>query len=170
MDILIICLCIALEIGLCVLFVRSRRSALLWAMGLVLLLSIGGVLVHRFVVAWLERPERAINAAAAELEANNEKGVLAYVAPQAKELRDLIHSGMQRVVFSRVAITRLVVFTNDAADPPTAKAHVQGNASFQVRLGEIPVGGYQVKDLSLDLRREGNRWLISGFDWKDRPY
>jgi hypothetical protein len=165
----IICIGIAVEAVLGLILLRTGRGVLLWAMGGMLLLVLGGVLLERLVVTEKERVEDTIYGAIAALEANNEKGVFEYIVPPAVELRALVHSGMQRVQVTSVKLTRLELDINDLTSPPTAEAHIQGIISVEDRTGSAPYQNFGIRELVLELRRDPNRWVITGYVWKDRP-
>jgi hypothetical protein len=165
----ILCIGIFVEAALGLILWRTGRGAILWAMAGTMLVVLGGVLLERMVVTERELVEQTIDEAAAALEANDEHRVFEYIVPSAIELRALVHTGLQRAEVTRAKITGLDIDINDLTSPPTAEVHVHGSLSFKDRHGESPFDSYPINQLSLNMRRDPQRWIITGYTWKDRP-
>jgi len=165
----ILCIGLLAEAVLGLIMLRTGRGVIFWPMGGVLLLVLGGVLLEWLVVTEKERVAEAIDGAAAALEANDEKAMTLYLAKEAANLRAEVHWAMTRVEFTKAKITRLEIDINELSSPPTAKVHVQGYLMFNDRKGEYPYHTQPVKELTLDLRRDSDRWVITGYTYSDDP-
>jgi hypothetical protein len=81
----------------------------------------------------------------------------------------LVNWAFEEADFTDAKITTLDVQSiNQLTSPPTAKVHVKGIVFFRDRSGQDPYGKRLV-DLTLELRLESDRWLISGYEWHDDP-
>ena len=148
---------------------RTGRGVLLWAMGGVLALLLVGVGLEWLVVTEGEQVEATLEDVAAAVGANDQPGVLRHVDPSAAETRRLINWGFGRVDFTEAKITHLEVQNiNHLTSPSTARVRVKGIVYFQVRRGEDPYGKRPV-NLTLELRRGSDRWLITGHKWHGDP-
>jgi len=147
----------------------TRRGVLLWAMAGVLVLVLAGVGLEWLVVTERERVEGTVEDAAAAVRANDRQGLLQCVHPSAGDARRLVNWAFEQADFTDAKITHLEVQSiNELTSPPTAKVHVIGNVFFNDRSGQDPYGKRHV-DLTLELRLESDRWLISGYVWHDDP-
>jgi hypothetical protein len=147
----------------------TRRGVLLWAMAGVLVLVLAGVGLEWLVVTEGERAEATVEGAAAAVRANDRQGLLQRIHPSAGDARRLVNWAFEQVDFTDAKITHLEVQSiNHLTSPPTAKVHVKGIVFFRDRARQDPYGKRPV-DLTLELRLQSGRWLISGYEWHDDP-
>jgi hypothetical protein len=155
---------IAAEVVLGVILLRSGRGVLIWAMAGVLVLMLAGVGLEWLVVTDREQVEATLEGAAAAVAANDRDALLANIHSSATELRRLIHTRFHQLNFTGARIATLEVQNiNHLVSPPTARVHIMGIISFEDRRGEIPYKNYR-REMTLELRRESDRWLITGFE------
>jgi len=159
---------VALEVILGLILLRTGRGVLLVAIGVVLLVVLAGVGLERVVVTERERVEAVFYAGAAALEANDRQAILALIDPSDDDTRKLMEWALRRVHFVRVKINELSIEVDDAADPPTARAHLIGIVGFNDRRGEYPYGTRPV-DFTAELHRRDGRWLFTGHALKNDP-
>jgi hypothetical protein len=150
-----------------IILLRTGRGVILWAMGGVGLLVAGGLLLERAVVTERERVAADIDAMAAALGANDQKGVEAWIAKDAAQVRGLVQFGFQHAKFTKAKITSLEITVNNHTSPPTAQAILSGSVYF--RANDYPYEGYPVKDLTLELEQHSGRWLIASCQWPEDP-
>ena len=163
---------IAAEAVLGIILVRTGRGILIWAMAGVLVLVLALVGLERLVVTDGERIEATLEGAAAALQANDSRRLLQgeeYFASSAVKTRARVRQGLSRVEFTNVRITNLEIKINRYTSPHTAKAHIRGTVQFKDRRGEVPYQSYPLKELTVELRRGPDRWLITGHEWHDDP-
>jgi len=160
---------IVAEAVLGIILLTTRRGVLLWAMAGVLVLVLAGVGLEWLVETERERVEGTVEGAAAAVRANDRQGLLQQVDPSAGDARRLVDWAFDQVDFTDAKITTLEVQSiNQLTSPPTAKVHVKGIVFFKDHSGQDPYGKRQV-DLTLELRLQSGRWLISGYEWPDDP-
>jgi hypothetical protein len=159
---LILALAIVLEAILAVALVRSGRVAVIGPMLVVALLGGTGLVVEYMIVTPNEQVEEALDGVARALTANSLPGVLACLAPDATELRDLAKASLPQLRFTEAKIRDLRISINRFVDPPTAKADFLGVLSVKDAHGQFPYEHY-LERLSVTLRQEGNRWLLTGY-------
>jgi nucleotide-binding universal stress UspA family protein len=113
--------------------------------------------------------EATVEAAAAAVAANDRAGLLAHIHPSASEARRLVNWAFGEADFTDAKITHLEVLSiNDLTSPPTAKVDVKGFVFFTPDYGEDPYGKRFV-NITLELRLDAGRWLITGYQWHDDP-
>ena len=160
---------IVAEAALGIAVLTTRRGVLLWAIAGVLVLVLAGVGLEWLVVTERERVEATVEGAATAVRANDRQGLLQQVDPSAGDARRLVNWAFDRVDFTDAKITHLEVQSiNELTSPPTAKVHVKGIVFFRDRAGQDPYDKQPV-DLTLELRLQSGRWLISGYEWPDDP-
>lgn len=148
---------------------RTGRGVLLWAMGGVLALVLLGVGLEYLVVTEREQVETTLDEVAAAVGRNDRSGVLSHIHPSAAETRQLVNWGFGLASFTDAKITYLEVENiNHLTSPPTARVRVKGIVFFKDRRGEDPYGKRPV-NLTLELRRGSDRWLITSHQWHDDP-
>lgn len=155
------------EAILAIVLLRTGRGVLLWAMIGVGLLVGGALWLERAVVTEREEVEAAIDAMAAALGANDQKGVESWIAKDAKEVRALVQYGFQHAKFTEAKITKLEIIVNRHTSPHSAEAQLSGVIQFDSK--EFPYKSYMVKDLALELEQQSGRWLIAAYRWPDDP-
>ena len=163
---------IVAEAVLGIILLTSRRGALLWAMGGVLVLMLAGVGLERLVVTEWEQVEATLEGAAAALQANDQTRLLGseeFLAESAVETRGRVRYALNRIEFTKVKITDLEIKINRLTSPPTATARVAAYVRFEDPTGQIIHEKYLIKDLNLRLRQTPQGWRIVGHQWKNDP-
>ena len=140
--------------------VTYQRAVVLLALVGVLVLMVAGVVLERLVVTEVERVEASLDGAAAALEANDLEEALQYVSPSADNTRNRAGDVLRWVRFTDVKVNNLEVTINDLTSPPTAEAKFNGVFHFEDRTGQLLRESYAV-GLTVELRLEGDRWLIT---------
>ena len=159
---------IVVEAILGVMLLRTGRGMLLGVMAGVLLLVLAGVGLEWLVVTDTERIEATLKETAAALEANDLQRVQATCCESAVHTRSEAARALNWVRFTGVKITDLQVKINRLTSPPTAKAQFIARVSAVDRKG-VFANGTQIIGFTLDLRQQGDRWLISGHELKNAP-
>ncbi len=137
----------------------TRRGVLLWPMAGVLGLVVLGVVVGWLVETEVERVEKALYAAAAAVEQNDQKRAADFIARSASDTLQRAVYYMNRVQFSRVKLRGMKVTINELTSPPTAEARFFGTAQFKDRVGEYPYNTYAA-DFLVDLVQEDGTWKV----------
>lgn len=158
---------IVVEALLVVALVRTGRAVLLAGMGLVAAFVLAGLLAERAIVTPREEVENALDGAAAALVANDLPGVLRFLAPDAAQLRGEAEANMPQLHFSEAKIRDLQIAINRYVTPPTAVAQFLGVISVEDARGELPHEHY-LEHFTVNLRRDGDRWLLTGVDRQPR--
>lgn len=153
-----------IEALLAVALVKSGRAVLLLVMVGVLALILGGVLVERLVVTEREQIEATLDGVSHELEANDVEGVLSWIDPQAQALRAEVRDKVPQARITEVRLFDLRINVNHYVTPPTAAAEFTGRIRGAYR-GQAPASGegMVLRRLTVDFRRQGDRWLITGY-------
>ena len=135
------------------------------AMGIVLLLGLALVLVERFVVTETEEVEDTLQAVAAALETNDLAAVMAFLAGDASNIRAAAQNWLPQaqITAARVGSDLRITF-GEGADPLTAEATFTGRISRVVNNPQelLPYREF-VQKFTLDLRKEGDRWLLTDY-------
>ena len=147
------------EIALAIALVRTGRGALLVAMGIVLLATIGLLGLEWVVVTETEEVEDALGALEVALEANDPEQVLALFSPTSPR-RAEVESVLKRFVVRDARIGRdLELVINHLTSPPSARAYFTGRIEGHDTRREIPYENL-IRKFKVTLRREADRWLI----------
>ncbi|HZZ73379.1 MAG TPA: hypothetical protein VFE24_14085 [Pirellulales bacterium] len=153
-----------IEIGLIALLVKSGRGMWIYVMAAVALLTGGLVCLERLVVTPREQVEKALYAAAAAVESNNLNAVLDTISPTAKEMRADLRARLPNYKIDRVSIkSDLAITVNDLTAPPTARAEFHVVVTGGDRAGNFHDMSYPIF-LTVYFERQGDRWLMSGYD------
>ena len=146
---------------------RTRRGAVIAAMGLVAVLTGFGLAVERWVVTDREAVEDTLRAAAAAVRAGDEGRVLRFIAPEATKVQEVVRGYLSRAEFDSIVIR--------APDTQITKgaqrtARVRFTARGKGRLkGGIEVGREEFAVfLEVRLRKEGEAWLVTGYEELNR--
>ncbi|MBN2476728.1 MAG: hypothetical protein JXB62_19110 [Pirellulales bacterium] len=160
---------IVAEAVLGILLLRTGRGVLLAAMLGVLVLVLAGVGLEWLVVTETERIEQTLFEAAAAVEANRQEDVLRLIDPANTESQRLIRWALGRFTFTKAKITHLEVKNiNRLTSPPTAEVELVGSVSVRGGPSDIPYESRPIK-FDVKLRRQQDRWVISGHVWHDAP-
>ena len=152
---------IVVEAILAACLIGTRRGVLLAPMAGVLVLVLLGVVVERIVVTEVERVEAVLDGVAAALKANDLDRVQQYLSRSAVQSRHRAQWALGRVEILKAKISNLEITVNDLTSPPTAKAKFSGMASFNDRKGEWPYHSHYCPSIVVELRLEGDRWMIT---------
>jgi len=151
---------IVAELILGSMLVRTSRGVWLWPMGGVFLLTLGGVVLER----WIETPKEQIAStlyeAASALEQQDVDRLFEHISSTAHYTPQRARSVLQHYRFQQARITHLEIEINELTSPATAVAQVVGWISVEDRHGE-PIYTGQVR-LEVQLRWEKDRWRITG--------
>ncbi len=157
---------IVLVVALAIVLVRTGRAAALVAMGCVLALTIGFVILERAVVTEVESVEDALEAVAAALESNDPPTVLALLSPASPRRRE-VESVMSRLRIREANVGGdLEIRTNALTSPPSASAYFTGRIDAQDNRGEVPYDQL-VRKFKVTLHHDGDRWLLFDFAMED---
>jgi hypothetical protein len=156
---------IFVEAILAVVFLNTRHKAVLVAMAVVLLISIGGVALEKWWVTDREEIEATLDALADALEANDLELVRSLIAPDAEQARTLAAVNMALVTIKSAKVRNLEVQINRLASPPTAETRFLGNFDCE---GKAVMGNMMVVpdsryllDFEADFHLIDGRWLVS---------
>jgi hypothetical protein len=152
---------IVVEAILAVVLVRTGRGAALWAMIGTLLLTLGCVGLERIVETERERVEATLYGAAAAIEANDLNRLLDCISSSARTTRGRAQFVLGQFKFSEARLNDVQVEINKLTSPPTAKTKmiacfslIETHSQISYPNGRLP--------MTVTLRREGDRWLITG--------
>ncbi|HEY1602624.1 MAG TPA: hypothetical protein VGG64_23675 [Pirellulales bacterium] len=154
------------EAILTIALVKTGRGALLGAIAGVALLGGGLLVLEWFVVTEKERVEDTLAGAASALESNNPQAVIEFIDPTSPMRRE-VAAEMSRLNIQKATFRRLDVTFNRHISPPTAKADFMGYINVKDRRGEVPYENFAGRFV-VDLRQEGGRWLMTGYDTPGR--
>jgi len=157
---------IAVEAVLAVALLRTQRGYLLWAMlGTAAFVALG-LLVERLVVTEREEVEMTLDAGVAAAKANNLGRLLNCISPKATKARYYAGLVLGRFEVEDARIRDLEITINRLTSPPTAKAKFLAVGKGRDRKNEFPYENY-MRTVVVELRREGDRWLVADFDVED---
>lgn len=148
------------EAVLATFFFSMRQAWTLWAMLGVLVMVFAGVGLEWVVVTDVERVEAALDGAARALESNDLTQVEQYLTRDAVHTRGRVASAFRLVEITDAKIWNLNVTINRLASPPTADAEFHGRVYYDSRVETIPYNFYGAR-FKVELRREGDRWLVT---------
>lgn len=158
---------IALEAVLGVVFVNTRRGLVVLAMIGVLLLVLGGVALEWAIVTPKEEVEATLDGVADTLEANDLSRLLSdYIHPDAGVTRSRAAFALGLVEVSRAKMNSLEVTVNKLTSPPSAEARFRGVVYFRSKVEQIPYD-YYTAEFTVELRQQGDRWLITNHAEKE---
>jgi uncharacterized membrane protein len=153
---------VAVEAVLAILLLRTGLGKFLIAMIVVAVLVAAGLVGEHFAITDRKLVAQTLDAAVAAVRRNDLQGTLACVSPSAKEARDLASWVFARVKFEEAYISGLEVKVNHLTSPPSAEADFRAMGMARDRRGEIPYESF-ARHVTLTLRMEGGRWLVTGY-------
>jgi hypothetical protein len=158
---------LVLEAILVVALVRTGRGAIVWGIvGLGLLIA-GLLAVERLVVTDNERIRETLDGVAAAAAANDLNGVLAYLGPDAKEVRKLATDSLRRVKIREAKVGNdLSITITQKGSAPSALATFTGRIRADVH-GEALGHDTYVGRFSVGLVKQGDKWLVVAFERRD---
>jgi hypothetical protein len=157
---------IVAETTLAILLLRTGQGKWLWAILGVGLLVLLGLLVERLVVTEREAVQRTLDAAVAAVEASDLGRLLECVSPAAERTRSDARWMLNRVEVRTARIRDVEITINRLTSPPTAKAKFRAIGTGRDRMGQFPYETF-VQPVTVDLRKEGDRWLIGSYQVQD---
>jgi ketosteroid isomerase-like protein len=158
---------IVLEAIVIVALVRTGRAALVWAVVGVGLVTGGLLVVERLVVTDNERIRETLDGVAAAAAANDLDGVLAYIGPDAKEVRKLATDSLRRIKVreAKVGNDLSIVITHQGG-APSALATFTGRIRAEVHVEALGHDTY-VGRFTVGLVKQGDKWLVVDFQRRD---
>jgi len=157
---------IAIEAVLAFLLLQTGRGKFLIAMiGVAALVGVG-LIVEHFVITDRKAVTQTLDAAVAAVKKNDINGVLDCISPSAQEARDKSRWLLGLVDVQEGHISDLEIKVNRLTSPPSADAKFLAVGRGKDRKGEWPYQGFAQR-VTLTLRLEGGRWLVTGYDLKD---
>ncbi len=157
---------IVVEAALAIALLRTGQGKLLWWMLVAGVLTLAGFGVERLVVTDRESVADTLDAAAEAVEENDIDRLLGCISPSAKEPRNTSRWVLERFEVEWALIRNLEIDINRLTSPPTAKAHFKAVGHGRDRMGQVPHRTYS-KRVVVKLRREGDRWLVTGYEIED---
>jgi hypothetical protein len=156
---------IAVEAALAFALLRSGRGILLLAMIGTAVLVLIGLLVERFVVTDRKAIRNTLDEAAAAVVANNVDRLLDCISPSAVEVRREARIVLSRVEVEDIGISNLEIRINRLTAPPTARVGLRAYGKGRDRSPRIPFPYERFSQpVIVELRLEGGRWLVTGYD------
>ena len=157
---------IAVEAVLAFLLLQTGRGKFLIAMIAVAALVGVGLIVEHFVITDRKAVTQTLDAAVAAARKNNLDGVLDCISPSAQEPRNYVRWVLGRFEVREGHISDLDIQVNRLTSPPTADATFNAVGKGRDRKGEMPYDSF-VQRVTLKLRLENGRWLVTGCELKD---
>jgi hypothetical protein len=150
-------------------FVNTRRKELLWAVVGVVIVVLLGIGLEWLVVTEVEEVEATLEGVIDALEANDLARLLdEYVAESATRTRTRAAYALGLIEVDRARANRLDVRINHLTSPPTAEARFTGVVYYRLRDPSTAVPyEYYAAGFRVELRREGDRWLITDHEEQD---
>lgn len=150
------------EAMLATILVSTRQAWALWAMLGVLVLVFAGVGIEVLVVTDVEKVEAALYGVADALEDNDLSRLLEeYVSPDAVNTRRRAINALELVEITSAKVSNLTIKINRLTRRPTALAEFFGAIRYEPRDPErIPYKYYGARFV-VELRLEGDRWLVT---------
>jgi hypothetical protein len=152
------------ELLLAVAFFKTRRGAVLVGMGGVLIAVLLLMLLEWFVVTEREAVENTIYDAAKAAQSGKAEQLLAFIAPEARQIRDQVRSYMGSVELRSVSIHTLEVRL-DRGTPPMAVASFTARVSVDAKSVTLAREEYLLS-MDVTLHKEGDKWLVTAYDWR----
>ena len=157
---------VLVEAGLALALVKTGRGKLVWAMAAAAVVIVALLIVELVAVTDKERIETTLASASTALEQNDVAAVAALIAPEAADMRSRVASEMDRFQIIEASFRRLEVNFNYYTNPPSAQATIFATIKVKDRRGEFPYENL-VHPFIIMLRKDGNRWLMTGYDDQD---
>lgn len=154
-----------IEVLLGVALFKSGRAALVLVMLGVLVLVGSGVVIERLVVTDREEVEETFDGICRALMANDAKAVLSYIDPMAADIRSHIQSVLPQAQVTDARVYDLIVDVQRHVAPPRAQAHFVGRVKGRFRgAGQGGSEGLVLRRFTVDLRKQGDRWLVVTYE------
>ncbi|MGL4593713.1 MAG: hypothetical protein ACRCUY_03175 [Thermoguttaceae bacterium] len=159
-------------IGL-ILFLQSRniKVGISFFLCVVLILATGFSLYY-LTETDLKSVSRSISQLAVSLEADDTKGVLEFIAPNAERTRSIAQKNMQNFHLTQVKIRNLDIMINSLTSPPSAQVNLKAviywktkGATSEGLVFDKPI--YQPVSFQFEMEKgTQNRWMITDqLDW-----
>jgi hypothetical protein len=140
---------------------RTERYGLVFlGMAGVLVLTVAGVLVERFVVTEREEVEAVVDGLAAALEANDVEGVMQYLSPSAEHTRSRARWAMGQIIVLDTGVRHLEITINRLTSPTTAEIRFDGTIRYDYKNPGIGRNFYAARFVVL-LEQQDGRWLVT---------
>lgn len=152
-------------------YYHSRHRGVLAAIIGVLFLASACLLVEQLVVTEREQVEQTLREGAAAVKRNDLAAVLALIAPEATAMRSSVQTILPTLDVTDAGVGGdLKIEIQHAGPQPTATAAFTGRITINSRTsGErLPHETY-FRHFTVQLRKEGDRWLMTGYEANDPP-
>lgn len=159
---------VALTLALVVYFQTGTRNSQ-YTVATVVLVTAALLMTESMLETPREAVARTLDEITAAVRANDVPAVLQHIAPTAAELRKEIESAMPLATIERAAIIGTPQIVVGAGDDPTT-ATVKCRVFVHGTLRNGGMKGGNMANCNVDMIREGDRWLVSGYtadqDWR----
>lgn len=144
---------------------QTGQRWILWLMLLCGCGSIGLLVAESLLTSPTEEVTETLDEIAAAIQTNDPAKVMAFVAPEATQIRSSAEREMKRVVISEafVAGTPQIQFTTSTEGKPTATASFLGRFKGKFARETTPYEQAAVR-FKLYFRQEGGRWLVTNYE------
>jgi hypothetical protein len=160
---------IVIEAVLAMMLLRTGQGRILWAiLGVAPVVALG-VLIEWAVVTDGEAIADTLYACAAAVEANDIEGLLEHISPSAEKTRADARLVLSQFEMRMARIRGLEIAVDRAAKPPTAKAEFVAFGKGRSRTETLPYD-HDTRRVIVNLRREGDRWLVVDYHLTGERY
>jgi hypothetical protein len=152
---------------LLVMLLKTGRGVILTAMlGVAIVMGLA-VLIDRLVITDREKIANVIYEGAAAAQRNDLDAIVNLISPSATDVRTEARRWVGQARLEEVTVTAMDVTLDRATNPPTGVARFRVFARGQIvdRSGTLP--GTYLGILTVHFRREGDRWLVTGYERQD---
>ena len=151
-----------LEGVLAVVFFNTGQAKILLAMLVVAIMTLGGMLVERWIVTDREQVANTLDEARRALEANDLDHLLSLMGPEAASLRERVQHVLPRYTITAARVAGLSIDVTTATQPKMARAEFTGRVTGRDQSGQVPYDTY-VGRFTIRFRQEGDRWIMVGY-------
>ncbi len=156
---------------LAVAFRQTGKRGLAVGAGVIVALTLLGWLAEYLIVTERERVEMTFATAVGHLENNRDAELLAMIAADANELRQLANQYLPQFDKAEVAFSDLKIDISDSVEPPLATVNFLGRITVTGDFtGQgLPYTSIGPLPFTLRLRKQGGDWMLIGFHWNQMP-
>lgn len=145
-----------------IVYTSLRTRASLVAIGVVLLVMIGGLALEHFWQTPREQVDATLRGLLAAVEADDLPAVLARLSPTAEEMRGDAQTLMPQFEVDKARATGSVEVTlPSASDPTTATARARVFVAVRHRRSGMKGGDFA--EVTFTFEKRGDAWLVSGY-------
>ncbi|MGE0607289.1 MAG: hypothetical protein AB7O62_09365 [Pirellulales bacterium] len=152
-------------------YYHSRHRGVLAAILTTLALSAAALVIERTVVTEREEIEQTLDAAALAVKQNDLPAVLAFIAPEALAMRSTVQAMLPTLDVADAKVTgNLQIEINSAGKERRATASFIGRLTVNRPKAEgVFLHDNYVRPFTVQLRKEGNRWVMTSFSTDRLP-